>query len=317
MASNITVSPVAGRIGALIEGVDISQPLSDPDIAAIQQALDDWGVVFFRGQHLDHATQIAFGRRFGELTYAHPYDDAPPESYPEIYTVDTRLFAKRFGIDLEQRKLLKSSYINGWHCDVTPAINPPAGSILRADIVPAYGGDTSFTNLVAAYKGLSEPFKRFIDTLRAEHRFDANWSGLPRPGSERLQRNPLVAHHPVVRVHPRTGEKALYVNPVFTDHILDVSPLESRLILGHLFQEMARPEYQVRFRWEPGSVAFWDNRATAHLAPQDLNDQEVERVLHRVTIIGEIPVGPDGLESDLIEGIRFVAAPVFAANSVR
>jgi alpha-ketoglutarate-dependent sulfate ester dioxygenase len=96
-----------------------------------------------------------------------------------------------------------------------------------------------------------------------------------------------------------------------------VSPLESRLILGHLFQEMARPEYQVRFRWEPGSVAFWDNRATAHLAPQDLNDQEVERVLHRVTIIGEIPVGPDGLESDLIEGIRFVAAPVFAANSVR
>ena len=320
MASNITVNPVAGRIGAQIDGVDISRPLDPEAVEVIQQALDTWRVVFFRGQQLDHASQIAFGRQFGELTYAHPHDDAPPESYPEIYTVDSRRFAERFGVDLAHDKLVRRySYTSGWHSDVTPAINPPAGSILRADVVPAYGGDTTFTNLAAAYEGLSEPFKRFADTLRAEHRYGANWSGLPRPGrtgySERIERNSLVSHHPVVRVHPRTGEKALFVNPVFTDHVLDVSPVESRLILGHLFEELTRPEYQVRFRWALGSVAFWDNRATAHLGPQDLGHLDVERVLHRVTLIGEVPVGPDGRESDLIEGTQFVSTPVFAGST--
>lgn len=318
MASTIIIKPVAGRIGAEISGVDITRPLEAEDKAAIQQALDDWRVVFFRGQHLDHGTQIAFGRQFGELTYAHPHDDAPPESYPEIYTVDSRRFGKQYGADAE-KIFRKYSYTSGWHSDVTPAINPPAGSILRADVIPDYGGDTTFTNLAAAYEGLSAPLRRFVDTLRAEHRYNANWSGLPRPGrtaySERIERNSLVSHHPVVRVHPRTGEKVLFVNPVFTDHILDVSPAESRLILGYLFDELTRPEYQVRFRWEPGSVAFWDNRATAHLGPQDLGHRDVERVLHRVTLIGEIPVGPDGRESDLVEGARFESAPVFAGAS--
>jgi alpha-ketoglutarate-dependent taurine dioxygenase len=118
-----------------------------------------------------------------------------------------------------------------------------------------------------------------------------------------------------VRVHPRTGERGLFVNPVFTDHVLDVSPIESRWILGYLFDELIRPEYTVRFRWEPGSVAFWDNRVTAHLGPQDLGHLDVERVLHRVTLIGEIPVGPDGRESELIEGVPFVSSPVFASSA--
>jgi taurine dioxygenase len=316
-SKGITVQPVAGRIGAEISGLDISQPLDPQSVTVIQQALDTWKVVFFRGQHLDHAAQIAFGRLFGDLTYAHPHDDAPPEAYPEIYTVDSRRFEQRFGADAEKtRAARKYSYTSGWHSDVTPAVNPPAGSILRADVIPSYGGDTTFTNLVAAYEGLSEPVRRFADTLRAEHRYGANWSGLPRPQSgysERIQQNSLVAHHPVVRVHPATGERALFVNPVFTDHVLDVSPLESRWILGHLFDELTRPEYTVRFRWEPGSVAFWDNRATAHLGPQDLGHLDVERVLHRVTLIGEVPVGPDGRESELIEGSRFVSEPVFAS----
>jgi len=314
--ADITVPPVAGRIGAEIGGVDISRPLSAAEIETIQRALDAWRVVFFNGQSLDHASQIAFGRQFGELTYAHPHDDAPPESYPEIYTVDPRRLTQRYGID-DEPKIRKYSYTSGWHTDVTPAVNPPAGSILRADIIPAYGGDTTFTNLVAAYEGLSEPFKRFVDTLRAEHKYGANWSGLPRPTrtglAERYEQNALVSQHPVVRVHPRTGEKALFVNPVFTDHILDVSPIESRLILGYLFDEITRPEYQVRFRWQPGSVAFWDNRATSHLGPQDLGHLDVERVLHRVTLIGEVPVGPDGRESDVVEGTRFVSRPVFAS----
>jgi alpha-ketoglutarate-dependent taurine dioxygenase len=311
----ITVQPVAGRIGAEITGVDIAGPLDPQAVDVIQQAVDTWKVVFFRGQHLDHAAQIAFGRQFGELTYAHPHDDAPPESYPEIYTVDSRRFQERFGISADQQLRRKYSYTSGWHSDVTPAINPPAGSILRADIIPSYGGDTTWTNLIAAYEGLSEPVRRFVDTLRAEHRYGANWSGLPRARSgysARIEQNALVTHHPVVRVHPRTGERGLFVNPVFTDHILDVSPVESRWILGYLFDELTRPEYTVRFRWEPGSVAFWDNRATAHLGPQDLGHLDVERVLHRVTLIGEVPVGPDGRESEAIEGTRFVSEPVFA-----
>jgi alpha-ketoglutarate-dependent taurine dioxygenase len=319
MAENTqgTVHPAAGRIGAEIRGLDIAQPLAAADIALIQGALDTWKVVFFRDQSLDHRSQIAFGSQFGALTYAHPHDDTPPDSFPEIYTVDPRRFAARDSNGrAEPQTSRRYSYTSGWHSDVTPAINPPAGSILRADVIPSFGGDTTFTNLAAAYAGLSEPVRRFAGTLRAEHRYGANWSGLPRSRgghAERYEKNALVSPHPVVRVHPRTGERGLFVNPVFTDKILDVTPIESRLFLQYLFDEITRPEYTVRFRWEPGSVAFWDNRVTAHLGPQDLGHLEVERVLHRVTLIGEVPVGPDGRESDLIEGVPFVSTPVFAA----
>jgi taurine dioxygenase len=313
-AAGLEVRPLSGHVGAEITGVDISRPLSPEAQATIDQALLEWKVVFFRGQSLDHAAQIAFGRQFGELTYAHPHDDTPPDGYPEIYTVDPRRFNAQYGIDEEEaNRIRKYSYTNGWHTDVTPAVNPPAGSILRADVVPTYGGDTTFTNLVAAYDALSEPAQQLVDGLRAEHFYGAGRS-FSRAGSwsAKFEKNRLVAHHPVVRVHPRTGEKALFVNPVFTDHILDVSPLESRWVLDFLFDHLSRPEFTVRFKWEPGSVAFWDNRATAHLGPQDLGHLDVERVLHRVTLIGEIPVGPDGRASDLVEGVPFRSAPVFS-----
>ncbi len=315
--ADLDILPAAGRIGAEIRGIDISKPVAPETVEAIRRALDTWKVVFFRDQDLDHASQISFGRQFGELTYAHPHDDAPPDAHPEIYTVDPRRFEQLVGSEGKTRReeFRKYSYTSGWHTDVTPAVNPPAGSILRADVVPAYGGDTTFTNLVAAYEGLSEPVKAFIDTLWAEHRYGANWSGLPRSGGsaygERIQKNSLVAHHPVVRVHPRTGERAVFVNPVFVDRILDVSPIESRWVLEYLFAELVRPEYTVRFRWEPGSVAFWDNRATAHLGPQDIGHVDVDRVLHRVTLIGEVPIGPSGDVSKLIEGVPFVSTPLF------
>ena len=172
----VTVQPAAGRIGAEISGVDISQPLDSETLAVVQNALDTWKVVFFREQQLDHEAQIAFGRQFGDLTYAHPHDDEPPEGYPEIYTVDPRRFEQRYGLEKKEREAVrKYSYTSGWHTDVTPAHNPPAGSILRADVVPGYGGDTTFTNLVAAYEGLSEPVRRFVDGLWAEHRYGANY----------------------------------------------------------------------------------------------------------------------------------------------
>ncbi|WP_316764561.1 TauD/TfdA dioxygenase family protein [Streptomyces herbicida] len=162
--------------------------------------------------------------------------------------------------------------------------------------------------LVAAYEGLSAPVRAFVDTLRAEHRYGGS---RPVDGdseyARRINDNLLVAVHPVVRVHPETGERALFVNPGFTSHIVDVTPSESKRILDLLYAEITRPEYTVRFRWEPGHVAFWDNRATAHLAPRDLDHLTVERRLHRVTLIGDVPVGPDGRESELVAGRAFTA----------
>jgi alpha-ketoglutarate-dependent sulfate ester dioxygenase len=309
IATDIIVQPVAGHIGADISGVDIAKPLTEEQVTTLRDALHRYKVIFFRGQELDHASQIAFGRQFGELTYAHPHDDAPPESYPEIFTVDPDRYTQRYGEDFRKEvRRRQYSYFTGWHTDVTAAVNPPAGSILRADVVPEIGGDTQWTNLVAAYEDLSEPVKAFVGTLRAEHRYG---SYLPTTSdskyAKRIQDNLLVAIHPVVRVHPHTGEKALFVNPGFTDHIVDVSAAESKAILDLLYTQITRPEYTVRLRWEPGTVAFWDNRATAHLAPRDIEHLDLKRALHRVTLVGDVPVGPDGRESELVAGQPFTA----------
>jgi alpha-ketoglutarate-dependent taurine dioxygenase len=305
----VQVRPVAGYIGADISGVDISEPLTNQEVAEIRDALHRYKVVFFRGQKLTHADQVAFGSNFGELTYAHPHDEAPPEEQPEIFTVDPRRYEERYG--KEFRKELRRrdyGYFSGWHTDVTAAVNPPAASILRAETVPEIGGDTQWTNLVAAYEGLSAPLREFVSTLRAEHRYGgADAQAGNGSYSKRIQDNLLVAVHPVVRVHPETGERALFVNPGFTSHIVDLSPRESHALLDLLYSEIARPEYTVRFRWEPGSVAFWDNRATAHLAPRDYEHLGTRRTLHRVTVIGDVPKGPDGRESELIAGQPFTA----------
>jgi taurine dioxygenase len=307
-----TVRPLASHIGAEIGGLDISQPLGSDTIDELRSTLREWRVMFFRDQELDHASHVAFARQFGDPTYAHPHEDAPPDGYPEVYAVDETRRQKQYGTDARSMVYPEHPYAEGWHSDVTPAVNPPSASILRAGVVPGYGGDTTFTNLVAAYESLSEPVRAFLDGLRAEHFYGAGSSGR-MVNREKYENDRLVTHHPVVRVHPHTGEKALFVNPVFTHHIIGVSPIESRWILDFLFSHLTRTEFTVRFKWEPGSVAFWDERVTAHLGPQDLRHRDVERVLYRVTLIGEVPVGPDGRESELIEGMPFRSAPVFGA----
>ena len=307
-APTIVVRPVAGHIGADISGVDLTGPLSPETVRQITDALHEYKVVFFRDQHLDHASQIAFGQKFGTLTYAHPHDEAPPDGFAEIFTVDPRRYEQRYGADYRKQVRRQYSYFSGWHTDVTAAVNPPAISILRAEVVPEIGGDTQWTNLQAAYEGLSPAVQEFVDGLRAEHRYGGGrGTGYATEGKlgKRIEDNLLVAVHPVVRVHPRTGKKGLFVNPGFTSHIVDVSVRESRAILDLLYSEIARPEYTVRFRWEPGSVAIWDNRATSHLAPTDIEHLDLRRTLHRVTVIGDVPVGPDGKESELIAGKPF------------
>jgi alpha-ketoglutarate-dependent sulfate ester dioxygenase len=153
-ATAVGVRPVAGHIGADISGIDISKPLTADQVAAIQNALYRYKVIFFREQPLDHASQIAFGRQFGELTYAHPHDDAPPESFPEIFTVDPVRYEQRYGEDFRKEyRRRQYSYFSGWHTDVTAAVNPPAGSILRAEVAPEIGGDTQWNTDVGYTSG--------------------------------------------------------------------------------------------------------------------------------------------------------------------
>ena len=304
VATELDVRPVAGHIGAEIHGVDLASDLDERVIAGIREALLGWKVVFFRGQSIGHAEQVAFGRRFGKLTPAHPFEDEPPEGFPEIFPIDSRRYEAKFGTK-------KATYDNGWHTDVTALVNPPAASILRAEIVPPYGGDTAWTNLVEAYEGLPAPLRALADQLQAKHSF-GQVSQHSKRGSRYarlVEANPLVAIHPLVRVHPETGERALYVSPSFTAHdseIIGFSKRHSQRILDLFYEQVARPQYTVRFRWQPGDVAFWDNRSTAHLGPGDLDHLDFDRVLYRVTLEGDVPVGPDGRSSELIEGQPFL-----------
>ncbi|BAY50108.1 taurine catabolism dioxygenase TauD/TfdA (plasmid) [Scytonema sp. HK-05] len=294
---HIEVKQVAGFIGAEIGGVDLSRPLSDEQVQEIRKALLKWKVIFFRNQNIDHAAQVEFTSRFGEVTFAHPLGEPEPvPRFPQIKPVDRKLYERQYGFRTG----------GPWHTDVTAAINPPAASVLRAVNVPSFGGDTQWSNLVAAYEGLSAPLRALADTLKAEHRF--NGGGYqPRNGkfNDRIAVNPLVSIHPVVRVHPETGERALFVNPGFVSRIVNVSPEESRLLLELFFNQVTKPAYTTRFRWNNGDIAFWDNRATVHLAPQDLDHLDVERLLYRTTITGDVPVGVDGSRSEVVHGEAF------------
>jgi taurine dioxygenase len=198
---------------------------------------------------------------------------------------------------------------------VTAALNPPWASILRGVTIPPYGGDTQWTNLVAAYQKLSAPLRAFVDGLRGLHRFTppAGASGT-EAFNKAVEQRTLVSEHPLVRVHPETGERALYVSPSFLKSIVGVSPRESQVLLELLWEHVTRPEFTVRFKWEAGSIAFWDNRATAHLAPTDIFDLDFDRQLYRTTLVGDVPVGPDGAQSVAIEGSPVSAAAAVALN---
>lgn len=295
-AEGLSVTPLSIHIGARIDGVDLKRPLSAAHREAIHAALLRWKVLFFHDQHLDHAQQVDLGRQFGELTIGHPVFGYV-EGHPEVYSVGRDRFTSRFSAERLVRPW------SGWHTDVTAAVNPPAAAILRGVDIPPYGGDTQWTNLVAAYQGLSPTLRAFVDTLRGEHRFTPPEGSVARQGfSDPLAATPLVSEHPLVRVHPLTGEKALFVSPAFLKRIVGLSLRESEQLLALLFEHAIRPEYTVRFKWQAGDVAFWDNRATAHLPPEDIYASDFARQLYRVTLVGEVPVGPDGRASTAIEG---------------
>ncbi len=304
--AGVEVSPVAGYIGAEIGGVDLAADLDDTVVAAIRAAVLRWKVVFFRGQRLDHSGHVALARRFGEPVVLPRRGKASPPDFPEIETTADRLeLGGRFAMEHDEwLRRRRHTLLRGWHCDHGARVDPPAATILRAETVPPYGGDTTWANLAAAYAGLSAPLREFVDGLRAEHRLGVGYQ--PRPGDDAYVRHLLdrqvASLHPLVRVHPETGERILYVNGYYVEQIDGLSRPESGAILEMLLEQAVRPEYTVRFRWEPGSVAFWDNRATMHLAPGDTAHLDHPRIMHRVMLAGDVPVGVDGRPSEPITG---------------
>lgn len=304
ISTTIDVRPLAGEIGAEIHGVDLREPLEPAIVEEIRATLLRWKVVFFRDQELTQAQHVAFGRQFGEVTPAHPTLPAAFPEHPEILLLDNQSFAKQ---ERDERGQTKGPAIASlWHTDVTFVPNPPMGSILRGVVVPPYGGDTQWTNLVTAYEALSSPLQRLCDELHAVHQ---NFLPISRGELSSTLRDQFMSReirsvHPVVRVHPETGEKALFVNPNFTSHIQELSRAEGAHLLALLYEEIARHAHTCRFRWESNSVAFWDNRATCHLVPTDV-PPGMHRSMQRITLAGDLPVGTDGATSYALEGEAF------------
>ncbi len=298
--SVLQVDPLTLHIGAEISGVDLSQPLSDEQRTAINDAFLKWKVVFFRGQNLDHAAHVEFARQMGEPTIGHAVF-GHVEEFPEIYSV------AKFRTAQVNPAMKMAKPWTGWHTDITAAINPPKASILRGVTIPPYGGDTLWTNLAVAYQGLSEPMRAIVDTLRGIHRFQAAADTGNAAYNERVQRREMETEHPLVTVHPETGERQLFVSPSFLKSIVGFSPRESERILELLWEHVVRTEYTVRFKWQPGDIAMWDNRATAHLAPTDIFASEYDRQLYRITLVGEVPAGIDGKPSISMKGKPILA----------
>jgi taurine dioxygenase len=271
------VERMGARLGAEIRGVDLTKPWDAATFKAFEAALIEHKIVYLREQHLTTAQHVAMSRAFGELEI-HPM--RPQGEFPEILVLDNHKDNPVLSTDV-------------WHSDTTFRKCPTKYTIVRCQIMPKVGGDTLWANMEAAYEGLSPTFRRMIDGMRAVHDFqnfrvlfkrtDEDQAKLKR--MEELFPNPS---HPVVRTHPVTGRKCIFVNPQFTLRIDGLEPDESRAILNVLFEQAHVPEYQFRLRWEPGTIVFWDNRATQHYAANDYYPER--RRMERTAVIGDEPV---------------------------
>ena len=295
VSDEVQITPLSVHTGAEISGVDLRHPLTNGQIDQIRGALLKWRVVFFRNQELTHPEHIALARQFGEPTPGHVIFGNHSE-YPEIYPVVKHRTAQAGNVTVRRAW-------TGWHTDITAAINPPSASILRSVVLPPYGGDTQWLNMVKAFEALSPPMQDFLSSLRAIHQYRSAADSKDKSGYNKLiEEHAMVSEHPLVTVHPETGEKILFTNAAYVDHIVDLSPRESQCLLEYLWEHCLQPEFTIRFRWSAGSIAFWDNRATQHQAIGDIFDTDFNRELYRVTLNGEIPVGTDGRRSTALSG---------------
>ncbi len=272
----IRIEPVSPVLGAMIHGVDLKTQLSEETVRTLRQALLDHKLILFRDQDISSEQHLGFGRHFGELE-VHPFN-TNKIGYPEIVSLFN-------GPDSSKRE-------NVWHSDVSWRETPSLGSILIARELPPLGGDTLFANMEAAYERLSEELKEKLEGLQARHdapnfhRILKN-RGISDADIQALQTEFPPVTHPVVRTHPETGRKSLYVNRAFTQAILDMATNESDALLDHLYQQAHYPEFQYRFQWQLNSIAFWDNRAVQHYPVADYWPER--RLMERVTIIGDKP----------------------------
>lgn len=274
----ISLEPVTPTIGAIVHGVDLSKELSDGAVSEIRNALLKHEVLFFENQNPSPQQHRDFAARFGAL-HVHPvYPQV--EGTPEILVLDNHP-----GNPTDN---------DNWHTDVTFIETPPMASILAARLLPPWGGDTIWSSMTAAYEALSAPFREFLATLEAVHDFTRSFppdrqvsrnAGEARYDKARREHPPVT--HPVVRTHPETGKRGLFVNYGFTTHIKGLKRRESAALLKLLHEHVQQPEFLVRWRWKPGSIAFWDNRNTQHYAVNDYLPHR--RVMHRATILGERP----------------------------
>lgn len=293
---------VTSVIGAEVEGVELSRPLDAATIAAVKQAVLDHKVLIFRDQKITDEDHLRFSRYFGPLTPAHPISEGL-EAHPEIWERGAqeyrdRLTKKIAGQDDPAAKPPRER--EGWHIDITFVANPNHYSILRGVEIPEYGGDTLFADLEAIYDTLSPTFQKLLDGLQAVHGLgDYDAGGVERKVAYK-------ALHPLVRVHPETGRKSLFLNVGVTNRIVGLSGGESRALLDYLKSEIiARADCQVRVRWHPDTLVIWDNRATSHAGPIDYAHFEERRVVRRTTVAGELPIGADGFVSRSLEGALF------------
>ncbi|MEU5837637.1 TauD/TfdA family dioxygenase [Streptomyces diacarni] len=284
--TSFDIRRVGGRIGAEILGVDLSEPLAPHLAEEITSALLAHKALFFRDQSLDDADQIRFASLFGELTTAHPTVPSVA-GQPHILPVDGE----------------EGVRANRWHTDVTFVRTPPAISTLRSLVVPPYGGNTLIANTAAAYADLPEVLRTFADRLWAVHTNDHDYAE-PKNQAAVERRKVFTARrwqtaHPVVRVHPVSGERSLFIGG-FAQRLVGLGTEESRDLLRILQAYVTRPENTVRWAWAPGDLVLFDNRITQHYAPDDYGD--LPRKLHRVTVAGDVPAGVDGALSHVVEG---------------
>jgi taurine dioxygenase len=275
--TRFAVEPYTPTIGAVIHGLDLARPLDDTTRQELAHALATYEVIFLRQQNITPAQQIAFTRAFGRVDEVKAFFPRL-ENHPEIEIVEST--AER------------PSAANNWHADITWRSNPPIGTSLYAQVLPASGGDTLWASLTRAYDALPPALQTYLETLTAVHTWEiSRWTEYllsKSHGEEQLRearaKYPPV-EHPVVRVHPITGKKILYVNPTFTSHIKGLPRAQSDALLTQLFASIYVPEFQARLRWEAGTLAVWDNRSTQHYAVGDYFPQH--RKLHRITFTAD------------------------------
>ncbi|MFE1802090.1 TauD/TfdA dioxygenase family protein [Streptomyces sp. NPDC059517] len=296
---DIEIQKVTARIGARISGVDIAKPLDEETVTALRGALDEHKALVFDDVDLDDEGQQAFARHFGDLTTAHPTVPAV-QGAPNVLPVDSE----------------RGRAANHWHTDVTFVLNPPQASTLRSITLPPYGGETLIASSAAAYRDLPEPLRRLADTLWAEHTNDYDYAVPDEEidaahAAQRAQFTSIQFRtaHPVVRVHPLTGERGLFIGG-FAQRIVGLSVGESRKILDLLQAYVVRPENILRHRWSPNQLVLFDNRITQHYAID--NYDGLPRRLNRVTVAGDVPVGIEGKESHSIAGDASHYTPVAA-----